>query len=200
MRNLSIHSGAEFPFYQDEFAEVVLEMNQPEALQSDEKCGVMEAFYQLTSIVWRLPSGHGGLSCGGLPWKAPPSVLHQLHPWELLQQHVVRAKLQLFNIYFVHLPIQITQGRTVTILPDLGNNNFPSKRSASVNGVESVPAAKAGQRGRDLFMAGCLQAMKDLYAGAILYNHRYLLRYLRARGRDCTSTRAVFTPEPTGHS
>lgn len=147
-------------------------------LGSDEYCGYLETDFQF-ALEPLYPSFTGAAE-GEMPWLAddmPPAMLnYTTYVRADSQSDMLSVKQCNLSTSFVELPIQITEEKTVTMLP-------VDRRSSRRDGVKSIPAPVRGILGQNNpFIRGISQVLNDLYGGFILFDTQESSQFIQGIG------------------
>lgn len=148
------------------------ELNNPAG--STNYCGYLETDFQFQlespATVIESPSE------GGTAWLAedlPPAMLnYTTYVREDRKSDMLSVRQCNLSTSFVELPIEISDGKTVTLLPQ---NRSSSRRE----GLSSIPRPVGGIAGFNLHTGSFSQVINDLYAGFILFDKQEGSHYIQ---------------------
>ncbi|RSL51505.1 hypothetical protein CEP54_011367 [Fusarium duplospermum] len=142
-------------------------------------CNHLETYFQL-DVGQLKPSetaSGGNSDPRGLPWhnsSLPPGILNYTsYTRRNESSETITIQRCNFSTSFIELPLQISDGNVVTLLPNL----IPK---SGAHGIESIPTASL--RDDDLFLKGITQAMMDKYRGFIIWDNNESSFFIQGSG------------------
>lgn len=161
-------------------------LNDEEGGGSATYCGYLETDFQLAlEPLYPFSAGvdKSGPAEGEMAWlgnELPPAMMnYTTYVRRDRGSDMLSVRQCNFSTSFVQLPIQITEGSTVTLLPkqDVGQSLY------STNGIQSIPGPVVGDLNKnDLFIKGISQLLNDLYAGFIIYDSQEGSQFIQGIG------------------
>ncbi|RSL69093.1 hypothetical protein CEP53_002375 [Fusarium sp. AF-6] len=142
-------------------------------------CSHLETYFQL-DVGQLKPSetaSGGNSEPRGLPWQnssLPPGMLNYTsYTRRNESSEIITIQRCNFSTSFIELPLQISDGNVVTLLPGL----IPK---SGAHGIESIPTPSL--RDDDLFLKGITQAMMDKYSGFIIWDNNESSFFIQGSG------------------